>query len=148
MEKPTPKAQEGDLIRIRCSGQTLSGKAFDMSRNGDPLEVIIGHGDLLPAVEREFIGMSPGQTKQFFLPMDQAYGPRREDLVQVVDRDYFPLGVSPKVGLTVKVPTVGYDAFTATIIHVTETHLTLDGNHPLAGEDVMFLLTLIDIVEL
>ncbi len=148
MEKPKPKAQEGDIIRIRCMGQTSGGKVFDMARSGDALEIIIGHGDLLGAVERAFIGMTPGESKQLFLSMDEAYGPRREDLVQTVDRDYFPLGVTPRVGLTVKVPSVGYDALTTTIVQVTDTHLVLDGNHPLAGEDVMFILTLLEIVEL
>lgn len=129
-------------------GQTSSGKVFDMARRGDALEIILGHGDLLGVVERAFIGMTPGESKQLFLTMDEAYGPRREDLVQKVDRDYFPLGVTPRLGLTVKVPSIGCDALTCTIIQVTDTYLVLDGNHPLAGEDVMFVLTLIEIVEL
>jgi peptidylprolyl isomerase len=138
------KAQEGDIVRVHIAGRLLDGRTFEMSR--EPQEVVIGHGDLVPELEQALIGMAPGETRTLILPKGKGYAPRREDLVQTISRDIFPRGIDPKVGLKVRIPSVGYEVIEATIVEVTESEITLDGNHPLAGEDVVFSLQLLGIL--
>jgi peptidylprolyl isomerase len=138
------KAQEGDIVRVHIAGRLLDGREFEMSR--EPQDVIIGHGDLIPEIEQALIGMTPGENRTVILPKGKGFASRREDLVQVISRDVFPRGIDPKVGLRIRIPSVGYEVIEATIIEVSDSEITLDGNHPLAGEDVLFVLNLLEIV--
>ncbi len=138
------KAQEGDVVRVHVAGRLVDGREFEMSH--EPQEVIIGHGDLIPELEQAVIGMMPGETRTVILPKGKGYKARREDLVQVISRDVFPKGIDPKVGQRVRIPSVGYDVIEATIVRVSDSDITLDGNHPLAGEDVLFALHLLEIL--
>ncbi len=140
-------AKSGDLVRLYCSGRLQDGREFDLSPGRKPMEIFIGHGDLLPNLEHALIGMVAGERKQLIVAEGTGYGAYREDLVQVVTRDDFPKGIDPKVGLRVRVPTEGYEVVHATIVKVTDSEITMDQNHPLAGEDVQFDITLLEIVD-
>ena len=111
------------------------------------MEINIGHGDLLAELEGALVGMVAGERKQLIVAQGMGYGAYREDLVQVVARDHFPEGIEPKVGLRLRVPTEGYEIVHATIVKVTDSEITMDQNHPLAGEDVQFEITLLEIVD-
>lgn len=141
------RARQGDMVRIHCAGRMADGSEFELSPAHEPLELIIGHEDLLPELEQAVVGMTPGESKVVIIGKDKGYGPRREELIQVVDRDELPEGIEPKVGLRLRVPAPGYDVINATIVNVTETKVTLDGNHPLAGQDVLFKITLLEITQ-
>ena len=141
------RARQGDMVRVYCAGRMADGSEFELSPANEPLEIIIGHEDLLPDLEQAIIGMTPGESKVVIIGKDKGYGPRREDLIQVVDRDQFPEGIEPKVGLRLRVPADGYEVIHATVVSVTDTQITLDGNHPLAGQDVLFKITLREIVQ-
>ncbi len=142
------KVAEGDIVRIYCAGRLTDGREFELAPNGGALEVIVGHGDLLPAVEKALIGMIPGESKTVVVPKDKAYGPRREELVQVIPRKDFPEGITPRVGQRLRPPAEDYEVVNATIVQVTDTDIILDANHPLAGQDVLFHITLEEIVTL
>lgn len=140
-------AKSGDLVRLYCAGRLQDGREFDLSPGRKPMEIIIGHGDLLAALEHALIGMVAGERKQVIVASGMGYGPYREDLVQVVARDHFPKGIEPKVGLRLRVPTEGYEVVHATVVKVTDSEITMDQNHPLAGEDAQFEVTLLEIVD-
>jgi len=142
------RAKDGDIVRVRCAGRTSDGREFEMSPDGEPVELVVGHGDLLPELERAVIGMAPGESRVVVLPQDKGYGPRREELMQAIDRDLFPKGIDPKVGQRLRLPSDDCEVLHATITEVTETKITVDANHPLAGQDVLFKITLLEIVEL
>ena len=141
------RARQGDLVRVCCAGRLADGSEFEMSSRQEPMELIVGHEDLLPDLEQALVGMTPGESKVVVMGKDKGYGPRREDLIQVIDRDDFPEGIEPKVGLRMRVPAPGYEVINATVVNVTDTKITLDGNHPLAGQDVLFKITLLEIVQ-
>jgi peptidylprolyl isomerase len=140
------RARQGDMVRVYCAGRMADGSEFELSPGQEPLEFIVGHEDLLPDLEQAVVGMTPGESKVVILGKDKGYGPRREDLIQVIDRDHFPEGIEPKIGLRLRVPAKGYEVINATVVNVTDTKITLDGNHPLAGQDVLFKITLLEIV--
>ena len=138
------RAREGDIVRICIAGRMLDGREFEMSR--EPQEVVIGHGDLISEIDQALIGMSPGESRTVILPKGKGFAPRREELVQTIPRDIFPQGIEPKLGLRVRIPTVKYEVIEATIIAVNDSEITLDGNHPLAGEDVLLQISLLEIL--
>lgn len=142
------KAQESDIVRVYCAGRLTDGREFEMGEDGAPMELIIGHRDILPELEKALVGMTPGESKVVVVTKDCGYGPRRDDLVQVVDRKDFPEGITPKVGQRLRLPTDNYEVLNATVKEVTDTHVVVDANHPLAGEDVLFKITLLEIVTL
>lgn len=141
-------AREGDIVRVRCEGRLLDGRQFEMAPDGAPIEFIIGHRDLLPELEQAVVGMVPGESKTVIVPKGKGYGPRREELVQVIDRNDFPKGIAPKVGQKLRLPADDYEVINATIVKVTETQVTVDANHPLADQDLLFQITLVEIVTL
>ena len=142
------RVKDGDVVRVICAGRTADGQEFEMSPDGRPIELIVGHEDLLPELERAIIGMASGESRVVVLPEKKGYGPRREELVQKIDRDLFPKGIDPKVGQRLRLPSDDCEVLHATITKVTETEITVDANHPLAGQDVLFKITLLEIVEL
>lgn len=75
------RVAEGDIVRVYCAGRLTDGREFELAPDGGTLEIIVGHGDLLPSVEKALIGMTPGETKTVVVPRDKAYGPRREELL-------------------------------------------------------------------
>ncbi len=142
------KAQEGDIVKVYCAGRLTDGREFEIGSLLEPVELILGHRDMLPELEKAVIGMSPGESKMVIVPKDKGFGPRRDDLIQVIDRKDFPEGVRPKVGQQLRLPTDDYEVFNVRVTEVTDTHVVVDGNHPLAGEDVLFKITLLEIVDL
>jgi FKBP-type peptidyl-prolyl cis-trans isomerase 2 len=140
------KAQEGDIVRVYCAGRLTDGREFEIGEDGAPVELIIGHRDLLPELEKAIIGMMPGESRVVVVPKDKGYGQRRDDLIQTIDRKEFPEGVKPKVGQQLRLPTDEYEVVNARVIEVTDTHIVVDANHPFAGQDVLFKITLLEIV--
>ncbi len=142
------RAQEGDIVRAYCAGRLTDGSEFEMGEDGGPMEFIIGHKDLHPELEKALIGMTPGESKVVVVPKDKGYGPHRDDLIQTISRKEFPEGVRPKVGQRLRLPADDYEVINATVTKVTDTHVTVDMNHPLAGQDILFQITLLEIVTL
>ena len=142
------KAQEGDIVHVYCAGRLVDGREFEIGSLNEPIELILGHGDLLPEIEKGLIGMTPGESKVVIVPKDKGFGPRREDLIQAIDRKDFPEGITPKVGQQLRLPANDYEVINVKVTEVHDTHVIVDGNHPFAGEDVLFKITLLEIVTL
>ncbi|MFC1763277.1 peptidylprolyl isomerase [Planctomycetota bacterium] len=138
------RANEGDVVRIRCVGRLTDGQEFELSQG--PMEIILGHGDLLKEVEQGLVGMTPGESRLVVVPKGKGFGARDEDRIQVVSRDEFPKNVEPKVGMRLRIPASNYEVIDATVTKVTDSEITLDGNHPLADQDVLLNITLLEIV--
>lgn len=139
------QAKNGDTVRVNYTGKLSDGTQFDTSKGRDPLEFTLGEGKIISGFENAVAGMSPGDSKTVVVAAKDGYGPRRDDLVVVVDRSDLPSDLDPKVGdrLEMQRPDKTMP------VHVTATTddtVTLDGNHPLAGEALTFDIGLIEIV--
>jgi peptidylprolyl isomerase len=137
-------ANNGDTVRVHYTGKLDDGSVFDSSEGREPLEFRLGGGEVIPGFEQAVTGMAPGDERQVTIPADEAYGPRREELVLVVRRQELPEEMQPEVGLQLQMSQDGQQ-FVVTISDVTEEDVVLDANHPLAGEDLTFELKLVDI---
>ena len=147
------QAKEGDKVKVHYTGRLEGGEVFDSSECAEsecdcesgPLEFTIGQGEVFPDFEQAIIGMIPGESKTFIIPVEGAYGKRDEELVQVVERNEVPTEVTPEVGAWLEVTTENGKQFPVVITEVTDNHVTIDANHPLAGRDLTFDIMLVEI---
>jgi FKBP-type peptidyl-prolyl cis-trans isomerase 2 len=135
----------GDSVKVHYTGKFDSGEVFDTSEGGDPLAFTVGFGQVIPGFDQALIGMQVGDTKEIVIPPDQAYGERIQELVQTINRDQFQLGeIEPEVGMAIEMQTPE-GSIPLVITGLSEKTVTLDANHPLAGENLHFALTLVEI---
>lgn len=139
------KVQQGDTIQVHYTGRLEDGTQFDSSRDGDPLMVVIGANQVIPGFEDALVGMEVGEKKTVTIPSEMAYGPHEEELMLNVPRVNFPLEITPQVGQILELTDSSGQSAVAVVTYVGEDHVTLDANHPLAGEDLIFDLEVISI---
>ena len=139
------EAKSGDTVKVHYTGTLEDSTVFDTSIEREPLEFTIGDGQFLPDFEQAVIGMKVGELKTINIPAEQAYGPYRDDLVLVVERDELPEDLDPQVGQQLQLIQPDGGSITVIIIEITETTATLDANHPLSGENLTFEIELVEI---
>ena len=139
--------KSGDTVRVHYTGRLQDGTVFDTSIGSQPLKCTLGQGQLIPGFEQAVIGMQIKESKTVTIPVDQAYGPRNDDLIQEISRDQLPDDKEPTVGMQLQMNQGDGGIFIVTITEVSETTIKIDANHPLAGQDLIFDIELIEIVK-
>ena len=140
------EVKQGDTVRVHYTGKLKDGTVFDSSESRDPLEFTLGQGQLIPGFEKAVIGLNTGDKTTANIPVDEAYGERREDLELTVERDKLPEDIEPSVGLQLQLNQPNGQPVPVTVTAVSDGDVTLDANHPLAGEDLIFDIELVEIV--
>ena len=140
------QASNGDTVRIHYTGTLKDGTEFDSSSGRDPLEFKLGEQTILPTLEASVVGMAVGDTATVEIAADDAYGPRIDEAVQVVERTMIPEEISVTVGNQLQATAPDGQTLVFTIVDANDQSVTLDGNHPLAGEDLTFNIELVEIV--
>ena len=140
----TAQAKDGDTVQVHYTLKLEDGTVFETSIGGDPLQFTIGEGQLIPGFEQAVVGMSPGESKTVEIPADEAY-PYHDELVMVVDRDQLPEDLQPEVGQQLQIRQPDGQTILVKVIDVSESSVTLDANHPLAGKDLTFDIELVEI---
>lgn len=162
------KAKYGDKVQVHYTGTLDNGSLFDSSGASgyllySPTELVIGEGELLPTVEQALIGLEPGQSAKVTIACAEAYGPHQEELVFEAERGEmypedemmqnwrWPNGrmlscFNPRRGDVMDVTLAEGNSTTAKVTKVTDTTITFDANHPLAGKDLTYEVTLVNIL--
>ena len=140
------QAALGNTVKVHYTGTLDDGSQFDSSRGREPLTVIIGKGELIPGFEQALLGMAEGESKSVTIASNDAYGPHRAELVQEIARAQIPPEMELEVGGAVVVRGPDDQPMRLLIRELNEDSVTLDANHPLAGEDLTFELELVQIV--
>ncbi len=140
------QAKSGDTVKVRYTGKLDDGRVFDASGNRAPLKLIIGENKIIPAFEQAIIGMQPGESKTIKIPAKEAFGLYHAELVRMVERSIFPADLEPKVGQRLTATNVAGKSVAVTVTEVSESTVTIDANHLLAGEDLTFDIELIEVV--
>jgi len=138
--------QVGDTVKVHYTGKLDDGTEFDSSAGRDPLQFTVGEGQVIPGFEEAVIGMKLGESKTVKIPADKAYGPYDKEKVGIIDRSQFPADVELEVGQKLTVRPPSGEMITATVIDVSETSVTVDANHHLAGKDLIFEIELVEIL--
>lgn len=139
--------KEGDTIRINYVGKLEDGAVFDSTADKHPLEFTVGEGELIAGLEQGVIGMSAGEFRSITVPMEQGYGPRVEERVFEFDRKRIPDTITPEIGRQMQMYRADGMPLMVTVVAVSDSSLTMDCNHPLAGKTLVFDTTIVEIVE-
>lgn len=138
-------AKQGDTVRIHYTGALEDGTVFDSSEGREPLSFTLGEGQVIAGFEQATLGMEVGETKKARIEQGDAYGERRDDLVLEVPREQLPDELEVDVGTPLQLQQPDGSAVPVTVTSLDETTVTLDANHPLAGETLTFELTLVEV---
>ena len=138
-------AKSGDTVEIHYTGTLDDGTQFDSSKGRDPLEFEVGSGQVIPGFDKAVEGMAVGDSKSVRLEADEAYGERHEQLVQEVERSMLPDDVNPETGMALQSSSPDGRVTQFVITAVTEETITVDANHPLAGQALSFDIELVGI---
>jgi peptidylprolyl isomerase len=140
-------AKQGDIVRVHYRGKLQDGSVFDETFDRQPLRFTIGERQLIPGFEEAVVGMKPGDSKTTELPVEKAFGPYLEERVIEVPKNKFARwDRQPTVGERVPIPQPDGSPIDVMVTEVTESKVTVDFNHPFAGQDLTIDIKLLDIV--
>lgn len=138
--------KEGDRVKVHYTGKLEDGTIFDSSRDGTPLEFTVGKAELIKGFDRGVIGMSAGESKTIKISAEDAYGPHNKERVFEFNRDRSPRDFDPPIGQQVHMQRVDGQPVVVTVIDKSDKAFTMDSNHPMAGKNLTFDITLVEIV--
>ena len=134
-----------DTVKVHYTGTLNNGQVFDSSKDRDPLQFKVGSGQVIQGFDQALLGMTLNDTKTVNIPANEAYGPVRENLIAEIKKTQLPEGMNPEVGTPLATRREDGTEMIFKVIEVMEETLKIDGNHPLAGQDLNFEITLVDI---
>lgn len=139
------QAKKGDKVKVHYHGKLTDGSTFDSSEGREPLEFEIGGGMVIAGFDDGVTGMTTGEKKTVNIPADQAYGPKQEEMIMEFPKDRFPADMVPEIGMQLNMSNGSGQNFPVVIVEIKEATVILDANHPLAGEELVFDLELVEI---
>ncbi len=145
MSTPTQTAKLGDTVHVHYTGRLDDGTVFDASEGRDPLAFTLGQGQVIEGFEQAVDGMAVGTAKTVRIPPDEAYGTHRDDLLIEVPREGLPEEMAVEVGMQLQLRREDGGALPVTVAETGDASITLDANHPLAGQALTFELQLVAI---
>ncbi len=138
-------AQIGDKVKVHYTGTLKDGTVFDSSVNRTPLAFTVGAGQMIEGFDKAVVGMKVGESKTVTIAAAQAYGERQESAVQVVLKKDLPPTLNPKVGDRLVARGSDGSAINVKVVAVTDSAVTVDANHELAGQDLIFEIKMVEI---
>ena len=140
------QAKKGNKVKVKYTGRLADGTVFDSSEGRPPLEVVLGSGHVIVGFDEALTGMGVGEQKTVTIPVDKAYGEYDPQKVMEVPIDQVPPDFTPEVGQKLEVGGVNGEIVLVTVREINDTHIYLDANPPLAGQELIFDLELVAIV--
>ncbi|OZI09829.1 peptidylprolyl isomerase [Siphonobacter sp. BAB-5385] len=140
------QAKSGDKVRVHYTGKLTSGVVFDSSAGREPLEFTLGSGMVIAGFDSGITGMQVGEKKTVHIPVAEAYGPSDENLVFEFNRSDLPKDIPFEVGMQLNMHADGEgQVVPVTVTSVSEDKISVDANHPLAGQDLVFEIELVSV---
>ena len=137
--------KNGDTVKVHYTGKLEDGRVFDTSKEREPLEFKAGEGRLIKGFESAVLGMEVGETRDFEVVPEEAYGHRQEGMVLEVPLGDFPSHIEPELGMRLQINQPQGSPLQVVITDISDEAVTLDGNHPLAGQTLYFQVELLEI---
>ncbi len=136
---------ENSKVSVHYTGRLENGEVFDSSKGRDPLTFQMGAGQLIKGFEQGVMGMELNESKTINIPSSEAYGPVRKELIQTIEKELLPQNLDPKVGQKLSSQSEAGQQLIVTVVEVDEKSITIDGNHELAGKDLIFDIEVVSI---
>ena len=140
------QAKNGDTVKVHYTGKLEDESVFVSNMDGDPLKFTLGKDKILMSFQNVIVGMKPGESKSVKIPAEKAYGPHRKELVHKVARNLLRKDLKPEVGKQLEFKKKNGEKVVFTVLDISESSVTIDANHPLAGKDLTFDVILEEIV--
>ena len=141
------QVKENNTVKVHYTGKLADGQVFDTSEGKEPIEFVLGQGRLIPGFEKGLIDMKLNEKKTINIAKEEAYGEVNDQLIQEVDKANLPQDMEPKVGMGLVSKSPEGQEMNLMIIEVKDESVVIDGNHPLAGRDLIFDLEVVEIKE-
>ena len=139
-------AKKGDKVKVHYTGKLENGDVFDSSEGKEPLEFTIGQNQVLQKFDDSVEGMKIGETVNIFIPAEEAYGTRQDDLIVQIPLERIPETVEPEPGMKLQMQTKEGQMIVVTVVEMSDKDVILDANHELADQDLHFDIELVEIL--
>lgn len=139
------EVRKGDSVRVHYTGRLDDGTVFDSSAGKEPLEFTVGSGQVIAGFDEAVVGMVAGQSKVVHIPVDKGYGKRNEEMVITAPLEHVPPDLNPELGMRLEMGGANGELIRVVVTAITDSHITLDANPPLAGKDLTFDIELVEI---
>jgi peptidylprolyl isomerase len=139
------KVENGNYISVDYKGTLTNGEVFDSSEGRQPIEVHMGAGEMIQGFEAQLLGMSLNEKKVFTLTPEEAYGQKNPEMMKIVPRSEIPPDMDLQLGMMVGMITPQGEQIPARVVQLDDANLTMDLNHPLAGESLTFEIEVVGI---
>ena len=139
------QAKSGDKVKVHYHGRLTNGETFDSSEGRAPLAFEVGGGMVIKGFDEGVAGMTVGEKKTVNIPFDEAYGPRNPEMLVEFPREKFPKDMELEVGMPLMMNNGADQQFQVVVTEIKEDVVILDANHPLAGQDLVFDIELVEI---
>ena len=139
------QVKENNTVKVNYTGKLSDGQIFDTSEGKEPIEFTLGQGKLIPGFEKGLIDMKLNEKKTITIPQEEAYGDVNKDLIQEVQKTELPQDMAPEVGMGLVSKSPDGQEMNLMVVEVKEDRIVIDGNHPLAGKDLIFDLEVVEI---
>lgn len=140
------QVKSGDKVKVHYHGKLRNGETFDSSQGREPLEFTVGGGQVIKGFDDGVMGMQVGDKRTVEIEVTDAYGEKNEDMVVEFPKEQFPPDMKPEVGMQLMMNNGQGQSFPVVVKEIREDNVLLDANHPLAGEDLIFDIELVEIV--
>ena len=137
--------ENGQKVKIHYTGTLDDGNQFDSSEGRNPLEFEMGAGMVIPGFETGVKDMAVGEKKSIHIPALEAYGEKRDEMVMEFERAQLPEEMEPEIGMGLQMQGPEGQPIPVQITAVAEETVTIDANHPLAGQNLNFELELVEV---
>jgi FKBP-type peptidyl-prolyl cis-trans isomerase 2 len=136
-----------NTVKVNYTGKLSDGQIFDTSEGKEPIEFTLGQGRLIPGLEKGLIDMKLHEKKTISIVKEEAYGEVNESLIQEVNKKDLPQDMEPEVGMGLVSKSPEGQEINLMVVEVKEESIIIDGNHPLAGKDLIFEIEVLEIKE-
>jgi peptidylprolyl isomerase len=140
------QVKSGDKVKVHYHGKLRNGETFDSSEGREPLEFTVGEGQVIKGFDQGVIGMQVGDKRTVEIEVGDAYGEKNDDMIVEFPKQQFPPDMKPEVGMQLMMNNGQGQSFPVVVKDISEENVLLDANHPLAGEDLIFDIELVEIV--
>ena len=141
------QVKENNTVKVNYTGKLTDGQVFDSSEGREPLEFTLGQGQLIPGFEKGVIDMKLNEKKTITIAKEEAYGDVNKELIQEVEKSQLPQDLKPEVGMGLVSKSPDGHEKNLLVVEVKDDTIVIDGNHPLAGKDLIFDLEVVEIKE-
>ena len=139
------QVKSGDKVKVHYHGRLQNGNTFDKSEGREPLEFEVGSGMVIRGFDEGVTGMQVGEKKTIQIPFKDAYGPKNPEMIIDMPKEQFPKDMEIEIGMPLVMTNGQGQQFEVLVTQIKEKFIVLDANHPLAGEDLIFDLELVEI---